>query len=85
NYPNPFNPRTTIKYSIAASTKENFRTVQLNIYDVLGEKVATLVNELKSPGGYEITFDASRLTSGIYFYRLSYGNKSLSRKMLLIK
>ncbi|MCB9211783.1 MAG: T9SS type A sorting domain-containing protein, partial [Ignavibacteriales bacterium] len=76
---------TTIKYSIAANTKENFQIVQLNVYDVLGEKVATLVNEIKSSGNYEVNFDASRLTSGIYFYRLSYGNNSLSRKMLLIK
>ncbi|MCB0749264.1 MAG: T9SS type A sorting domain-containing protein [Ignavibacteriae bacterium] len=85
NYPNPFNPTTTIKYSIAANTKENFQIVQLNVYDVIGEKVAILVNEIKSSGNYEVNFDASRLTSGIYFYRLSYGNNSLSRKMLLIK
>ncbi len=67
NYPNPFNPGTTIKYSIA---KASFVTIK--IYNILGEEVATLVNE-KPAGYYQIKFDASNLASGVYFYTLSTG------------
>ncbi len=83
NYPNPFNPATTIKYSIPAS--HNDSVVSLSIYDVLGNKIAELVNEEKSVGNYEIKFDASRLSSGIYFYVLNSNEFSLSRKMILLK
>ena len=87
NYPNPFNPTTTINYSIPAITvgDENFRPVQLKVYDALGKEVATLVNEEKSPGTYEVTFDASNLSSGIYFYKLQTGNFVETKKMILLR
>lgn len=80
NYPNPFNPSTKIKYQIATSNP-----VSLKIYDVLGNEVATLVNEIQSTGNYEVTFDASSLPSGTYFYRLQTGSLVESRKMILLK
>jgi hypothetical protein len=80
NYPNPFNPRTTIKYSIPTSS-----FAQLKVYDVLGNEVATLVNEEKHAGTYEVNFSAEGLTSGIYFYKLSSGSFVNTKKMLLLK
>src|SRR5690606_35085199 len=64
NYPNPFNPITTIKYSVGSR-----QLATIKVYDVLGREVATLVNEEKQPGVYEVEFDGSKLTSGTYFYR----------------
>ncbi|KUG25119.1 hypothetical protein ASZ90_005063 [hydrocarbon metagenome] len=86
NYPNPFNPATKIKYTIGV-VDENFRPLQtqLIVYDILGRKVKTLVNEVKSPGTYEITFDASQLASGVYFYRLTSGNLVQTKKMILLR
>jgi hypothetical protein len=80
NYPNPFNPSTSIKYQIAASNP-----VSLKIYDVLGNEVATLVNEVKPVGNYEINFDASSLSSGTYFYKLQAGSFVQINKMTLLK
>jgi len=80
NYPNPFNPRTTIKYSIPES-----EFIQLTVYDMLGREVSKLVNEEQSKGAYKIEFDSSRLTSGIYFYRLQSGKYVETKKMLLMK
>lgn len=80
NYPNPFNPTTQIKYSI----KEN-GIVTLKVYDVLGNEVAVLVNEEKQAGTYDISFNASAIASGIYFYRMTAGNFQQTKKMLLIK
>ena len=84
NYPNPFNPRTKIKYSI---TQISFVTLQ--VYDVLGNEIATLVNEEKPAGSYEVEFDgtsaANGLPSGIYFYQLTAGSYSATKKMILIK
>lgn len=80
NYPNPFNPRTKITYSI----KEE-GLVTLKIYDVLGKEIATLVNENKPSGNYEAEFDASQLPSGIYIYKLQAGSFISSKKMLLLK
>jgi hypothetical protein len=80
NYPNPFNPTTSIKYSIA---KEGF--VNISIYNALGEKVGSLVNELKKAGNYEINFDAREFASGIYFYRMESGSFISIKKMMLIK
>ena len=80
NYPNPFNPATRIQYSVAGSQK-----VMLKVYDVLGREVATLVNEQKSPGTYEVNFDGSKLASGIYYYRLQSGNNIAVKKMVMIK
>jgi len=87
NYPNPFNPNTKIKYTIPGVGDENFRPLQaqLIVYDILGRKVTTLVDEPKAPGNYEITFDASRLASGVYLYRLTSGSFSQTKKMMVIK
>lgn len=80
NYPNPFNPVTSIKYQIANS---NFIT--LKVFDILGKEILTLVNEKQSPGEYEIKFDASKLSSGIYFYKLTAGDYKDVKSMILIK
>ncbi|MCL4511680.1 MAG: T9SS type A sorting domain-containing protein [Bacteroidetes bacterium] len=80
NYPNPFNPTTTIKFRVAS-----FGFVSLKVYDVLGREVATLVNERMNGGSYVVTFDASKLPSGVYFYRLIAGNNTAIMKMVLIK
>ena len=80
NYPNPFNPSTTINYSIP-----EFSFVTLKVYDVLGSEVATLVNEDKSVGSYEVEFDATGLPSGIYFYKLQAGSFVETKKMVLMK
>ena len=84
NYPNPFNPATTIKYSIPMGTQRAL-TIQLKVYDILGREVKTLVNEVKSPGNYEVNFNASSLASGVYFYRLQAGNFIQTKKMILMK
>src|SRR5574338_1193475 len=70
NYPNPFNPLTTIKFSIPSVGTRLALYVQLKVYDVLGKEVATLVNEEKTAGSYEVEFDASNLASGIYYYQI---------------
>ncbi|NNG26439.1 MAG: T9SS type A sorting domain-containing protein, partial [Ignavibacteriaceae bacterium] len=80
NYPNPFNPRTKIKYQIP-----ELSFVTLKIYDVLGNKVATLFNEEKPAGSYEIEFNVANLTSGIYFYQLRTVNFIGTKKMILLK
>lgn len=81
NYPNPFNPTTTIKYEIPA----NAGTVRLQVYNVIGQRVATLVNGQLAEGRYEASFDASGLSSGTYIYRLEAGNRVLTNQMMLIK
>ncbi len=80
NYPNPFNPTTTINYKISRSGY-----VTLIIYDELGLKVKTLVNQYQSEGNYKIDFNASNLSSGVYFYQLKAGSNKLTKKMLLLK
>ncbi len=80
NYPNPFNPGTVIKYQLPITSD-----VELTIYDVLGKKLITLVNEIQKSGKYEIKWDASNLASGIYFYRLIADQKVMTKKMVLIK
>ncbi|MDR9419740.1 chitobiase/beta-hexosaminidase C-terminal domain-containing protein [Gracilimonas sp.] len=80
NYPNPFNPTTVIRYSVA-----DVANVKLQVFDVLGRKVATLVNEVKTPGAYTVNFDAGNLSSGAYFYRIDAGDFSTIKKMMLIK
>lgn len=80
NYPNPFNPTTNIIYTIPQDGMVN-----LSIYNILGEKVATLINDLQVSGRYEINFDATRYSSGVYFYRLESGNNISIKKMSLIK
>ena len=87
NYPNPFNPSTTIKYSIPVETRHGVspQNVSLKIFDILGREVATLVNKQQKAGNYEVHFNASHLTSGVYFYQLHSGSFVESRKMLLLK
>jgi hypothetical protein len=85
NYPNPFNPSTRIKFAISSNLKRQTSDVILRVYDVLGNEVATLVNEELPAGEHEIIFDASNLTSGIYFYQLSTVNVVLRNKMVLMK
>ncbi|HSD64022.1 MAG TPA: T9SS type A sorting domain-containing protein [Ignavibacteriaceae bacterium] len=80
NYPNPFNPTTSIEYSIP---REGF--VSLTVYNVLGQKVATLVDKEMKPGNHHVTFDASGFASGIYFYRLKSSNNILVKKMVILK
>ena len=85
NYPNPFNPSTTIKYSIPDGETTRRVVSTLKVYDILGREVATLVNEEKSSGNYEVKFDGSRLGSGVYFYTLRAGDFVQTKKMMLIK
>jgi len=80
NYPNPFNPSTLINFKLSKDSH-----VTLSVFNILGEKVLDLVNEFRSAGNYTVNFNASELNSGIYFYRLSDGTKTLVRKMSLIK
>ena len=80
NYPNPFNGYTILNYSIPK--KEN---VKFEVYNALGQKVSNLVNKIQEKGSYSIQFNSSELVSGIYFYRLQVGKKSLTRKMVLLK
>lgn len=80
NYPNPFNPTTNINYRI---TNESF--VNISVYDVLGKEVANLVNEKKPEGEYTVTFDASNLNSGVYFYRVKTDYADETKKIVLIK
>jgi hypothetical protein len=80
NYPNPFNPSTVIRFELSVVSN----TV-LKIYDITGREVQTLVNEKLQPGVYEKTFDGSKLTSGVYFYKITSNDISETRRMLLIK
>jgi len=80
NYPNPFNPSTTISYSVP-----EIEFVTLKVYDVLGNEISILVNEEKPVGSYEVDFNATELPSGIYFYRLQAGSFVETKKMVLMK
>ena len=88
NYPNPFNPSTKIKFSIPSVTLRQAKSdnwVTLKVYDILGREIATLVDEEKPAGNYEIIFDGKDLPSGMYVYKLTSGNYTESKKMLLLK
>ncbi|MBU0472707.1 MAG: T9SS type A sorting domain-containing protein [Bacteroidetes bacterium] len=86
NYPNPFNPSTTIKYSIPLSAEyHSVQPTTLKVFDILGREVTTLVNEQQKAGNYEVNFDASNFTSGIYFYRLQSGSFVATQKMVLLR
>jgi photosystem II stability/assembly factor-like uncharacterized protein len=87
NFPNPFNPTTTIKFSVPGSVnyKGEKTFVQLKMFDIRGRVVSTLVNKPVSPGTYEINFDGSKLPSGVYLYKLQAGNFTDTKKLILIK
>ena len=92
NYPNPFNPNTTIEYSIPvdlayrqAGGKRETRNVKLLVYDIMGKKVEAIVDEKQNPGNYEIAFDGSDLSSGVYYYQLRVDEFVTSKKMMLLK
>ena len=80
NYPNPFNPTTQIAYSVPKAG-----LVTLDVYNVLGQKVATLFSGMQQPGNYTATFNGSRFASGVYFYRLQAGGVTLTKKLVMIK
>ena len=80
NFPNPFNPTTDIEFRLSASG-----LTTLKVFDVLGNELSTLVNEQKAVGKYKVTFDASDLPSGTYFYTMIAGNYSATKKMILLK
>ena len=87
NYPNPFNPKTIIEYSVPflGGARDGLALVQLNVYDLLGQKIRTLVNKRQPAGKYSITFNAVGLASGIYIYRINAGEYVNSKKMLLVR
>jgi len=80
NYPNPFNPSTNLEFGIS-----DLEFVSLKVYNSLGKEVATLVNEIKPAGRYEVTFDGSNLSSGVYFYKIEAGSFSAVKRMILIR
>ena len=80
NYPNPFNPATNIQFQVPS-----LKFVKLIVYDMLGREVKTLINEIKSPGKYVVSFDASGLSSGVYFYKMTAGEFTNVKRMILIK
>ena len=80
NYPNPFNPSTNVKFGIS-----DLGFVSLKVYDITGKEVATLINENLSPGRYEVKFDGSNFSSGVYFYKITAGSFSAVKRMFLIK
>ncbi len=80
NYPNPFNPSTLIKYQVP---EKSF--VLIRVYDLLGKELATLVNEEKSAGSYDVNFDAGQLSSGFYIYTIKAGDFTSTKKMILMK
>jgi len=80
NYPNPFNPNTTISWQSPAGSRQTIK-----VYDVLGNEIATIVDEYKPAGKYEVEFNAGNLTSGTYFYKIISDNFAETRKMILLK
>ncbi|MGB5893604.1 MAG: T9SS type A sorting domain-containing protein, partial [Ignavibacteriaceae bacterium] len=85
NYPNPFNPSTIIKFTIPIGVSSFNSLTTLKVYDILGKQVTTLVNDELPEGEYEVTFDASSLSSGIYFYQMITGSNVLTKQMVLLK
>ena len=80
NYPNPFNPSTVIRYAVAEALQ-----VKIEVYDVMGRRVSTLVNKQEQPGWHTVEFNASKLASGVYLYRIQAGSYSKVLKMLMVK
>jgi hypothetical protein len=80
NFPNPFNPSTTIKFELPKASE-----VRLNVYDLLGREASVLVNDRRDAGVYEVKFDATGLSSGVYFYRIQAGDFIQTKRLLLLK
>ncbi|MHB8843022.1 MAG: T9SS type A sorting domain-containing protein [Candidatus Aquicultor sp.] len=80
NYPNPFNPETKLRYQLPIRGK-----VSLKVFDLLGKEVATLVDEVKEAGTYDVSFNGKSFTSGVYFYKVQSGNYVKIKKMMLLK
>jgi hypothetical protein len=80
NYPNPFNPKTNIRFEIGHRS-----FVKLTVYNVLGQLITTLVNDTRDPGSYSVEFNGENLPSGLYIYKIEAGNNTDAKKMLLIK
>jgi hypothetical protein len=100
NYPNPFNPVTKIRYSIPSNVRRETTpgggqalnqvitagaSVKLIVFDILGNEVATLVNEINTPGNYEVEWNAAGLASGVYFYKLKAGGFTSVKKLILLR
>ena len=85
NYPNPFNPSTTINYTVPSVVNKNFHSLQLKIYNALGKHISTLVNEKQNAGSYNINFNSENLPTGVYYYSLTSGNFTKTKKMILLK
>lgn len=85
NFPNPFNPSTTIKYTIPYNIENKLVPTTLKIYNILGQEITTLVNDEQEPGIYEVEFNAKSLSSGVYFYKLIAGNFTDTKKMIVLK
>ncbi len=87
NFPNPFNPKTIVRYSIGGVRDQGsgVSEVRLTVYDVLGREVAVLVNDKRAPGTYEVEFDGARLASGVYFCKLASGTFTATKSMVLVK
>ncbi len=85
NYPNPFNPKTVIRYTVGAQNLVPLQHVDLSIYNILGQKVATQVNKKQTAGSYQVEWDASGFATGIYYYRIEVGEFQQMKKMILIK
>ena len=90
NFPNPFNPMTKIKFDLPSygfpiGAFGNDKSVVLKVYDILGKEIQTLVNQQLQPGSYEVTFDGNNFSTGVYYYRLSAGTFTETKKMMLIK
>ena len=85
NYPNPFNSETIIHFQLPLTTNKRSLNAKLIVYDASGKEVTILANENYQPGIYSITFDGTNYASGVYYYKLTYGNYTAAKKMLLIK
>jgi hypothetical protein len=82
NYPNPFNPSTTIAFSVPEGTKNR---LDLRVFDLSGKEVATLIDGFVGPGYHQVSLDATRLASGVYFYRLQAGSYGIIKKLVIMK
>ncbi|MEO8168413.1 MAG: T9SS type A sorting domain-containing protein, partial [bacterium] len=85
NYPNPFNPSTIIRYSVEPLKSGRVETLHLKVFDLTGREIADLVNSPTPPGEYSVTWKPGAISSGIYFYRLTYGSFVELKKMIFVK